>query len=266
MKALWYCLDRIGSKTSTLFADTIGIIRLTVLSAIEAYQSPRAARNCIHRIWLQQMKFTGVDALGITISAGLIVGAIVTFQSMAILPKVGAADLLGKIMALVVIRELGPLLVAFIVIGRSGTAMSVELGTMAVGGEVDALRSLGIRPRAYVVFPRVAGVTMATLLLLVYFDLAALAGGYAASSLLIRQPPGFFLASLAAHVQTIDLIATVAKGLLFGAIVSSVACYYGLSVERATTEIPQAGMKAVVVSMLFCLMTDLLLSLGYVQI
>jgi ABC transport permease subunit len=221
-------LDRLGSRLIGLVTDMAGIAHLSISSIREAFKAPRQAQTCIHQVWLEQMKFTGVDA--------------------------------------VVIRELGPLLVAFIVIGRSATAVSVELGTMVFGEELAALRSLGIPLRPYVVFPRLAGVTAATLGLLIYFDLAAVAGGYLASYLLLNLSPGFFLNSLARHIEPMDLLATLAKGFLFGAIISSVACFFGLSVKRSPTEIPQVAMKAVVTAIFFCLSADLILSFGFLQL
>jgi phospholipid/cholesterol/gamma-HCH transport system permease protein len=255
--------DRLGSLLVGVVRDSLGILRLAVSSVPEAFRAPESARRCIHRIWFEQVRFTGVNALALCCAVGGIVGAIVTIQSMAILPQVGAADSLGRVMAMVVIRELGPLLVAFIIIGRSATAVSVELGTMVVGEETAALRSLGIPLRPYVVFPRIAGITTATIGLLIYFDLAAIICGYLVSSLLISLPPGFFLSSLARHTQAVDVLATFAKGFLFGSIISSVACYYGLSVRRSPTEIPQAATKTVVVAILLCLCADLLLALGF---
>ena len=259
-------LDRLGSKLIRLVADMVGIARLTISSIREAFSAPRQAQSCIHHVWLEQMKFTGVDAVPLACAAGAIVGAIVTIQSMAILPQVGAADSLGKLMAMIVIRELGPLLVAFIVIGRSATAVSVELGTMVFGEELVALRALGIPLRPYVVFPRLAGVTAATVGLLIYFDLAAVVGGYLVSYLLLNLSPGFFLNSLAHHIAPMDLVATLAKGFLFGALISSIACYFGLSVKRSPTEIPQVAMKAVVSAIFFCLSADLVLSFGFLQV
>ncbi len=258
-------LQQLGSYVLQIVGDMLGILRLTFSSVVEAYRAPKSARNCMHAVWFEQIKFTGVDALLLTMAAGVLAGFIVTIQSMAILTQVGAADSLGKLMAVIVIRELGPLLVAFIVIGRSATAVSVELGTMVVGGEIAALRSLGIPLRPYVIFPRLAGLTVATIVLLIYFDIAAIAGGYLVSFLLTNLPPGFFLSSLAEHIHGIDLLATAAKGFLFGAIISSVACYYGLSVKRSTTEIPQVAIRAVVAAIFFCLSADLLLSLGFLR-
>jgi phospholipid/cholesterol/gamma-HCH transport system permease protein len=259
-------LELLGSRLVQIARDSIGILRLAVSSVREAYRAPKPARRCIHEIWFQQMKFTGVEALALACVAGGIVGAIVTIQSMAILPQVGAADSLGKLLAMIVIRELGPLLVAFIVIGRSATAVSAELGTMVVGEETAALRSLGIPLRPYVVFPRLAGITAATIALLIYFDLSAIVCGYLVSYLLISLPPEFFLNSLARHIQTADLVATMAKGFLFGSTISSIACYYGLSVRRSPTEIPQVVTKAVVAAIFFCLSADLILSLGFLRL
>lgn len=244
----------------TAGSHVVGAIRLAASSFREALAAPPSAVDCIHAIWVQQVRFTGVHALTIVTAAGIITGAIVIIQSMAILPQVGAADTLGKLLALIVIREVGPLLVAFIVIGRSATAASVELGTMVVGDEIAVLRSLGIPPRAYVVFPRLAGITVATMALLIYFDVAAILGGYVVSFMFVRISPSFFLGSVAHHLRVVDLAATVAKGFLFGAIISSIACHFGLAVQPSPTEIPKAALRTVVHAILLCLVADLLIT------
>jgi len=257
---------RTGTSVATTVGNIAGAIRLAVTSVREAYAASRSAVGCIHEIWLQQVRFTGMHALTIVTAAGIITGAIVIIQSMAILPQVGAADSLGRLIALIVIREVGPLLVAFIVIGRSATATSVELGTMVVGDEIAVLRSLGIPPRAYVVFPRLAGITVATMALMVYFDLAAVAGGYVVSFLFVRLSPSFFLGSVARHLRVIDLTATLAKGFLFGAIISAIACHFGLSVQQSPTEIPKAALKTVVNAILLCLVADLVLTFASLRL
>jgi len=259
-------MNRASLPLYSSILDGIGVARLAFRSFREAFTATSGARFCIQRIWVQQMKFTGVDACHIVVMAGFLIGAIVALQSLSILPQVGAAGMLGKLMAMVVIRELGPILVAFIVIGRSGTAMSVEIGTMVVGGEVAALRSLGISPRAYIVFPRIVGVVLASFILLVYFDMASLFGGYVASSMLIKQHPDFYLRSLGEHIHLIDIVATILKGFLFGLIISSIACYFGLRVQRSITEVPQAAMRTVVAAILACLACDLLVSFSYIRI
>ncbi|MCU0612946.1 MAG: ABC transporter permease [Candidatus Eisenbacteria bacterium] len=253
-------VSRTGMSVVTAVDNIVGAVRLAVASMREAYAASGSSVSCIHEIWLQQVRFTGLHALTITAAAGIITGAIVIIQSMAILPQVGAADSLGKLIALIVIREVGPLLVAFIVIGRSATATSVELGTMVVGDEIAVLRSLGIPPRAYVVFPRLAGITVATMALLVYFDLAAVAGGYVVSFMFVRIAPSFFLGSVAHHLRAVDLTATLAKGFLFGGIIASIACYFGLSVEPSPTEIPKAALRTVVHAILLCLVADLVIT------
>ena len=259
-------VSRTGAAVVGTASAVVGAIRLAVASLREANAASSSAAGCIHEIWLQQVRFTGMHALAIVTAAGIITGAIVIVQSMAILPQVGAASSLGRLIALIVIREVGPLLVAFIVIGRSATATSVELGTMVVGDEIAVLRSLGIAPRAYVVFPRLAGITVATMVLMVYFDLAAVAGGYVVSFLFVRLPLSFFLGSVAHHLRVIDLTATLAKGFLFGAVISAVACHFGLSVQQSPTEIPKAALRTVVNAILLCLVADLALTFASLRL
>src|SRR5206468_4487321 len=127
---------------------------------------------------LAQLSASGVRLLPMMIFLALALGLVIIGQTVSLLTRVGANSLLGTVMVTTVVRELGPLLTALIVLSRSGTATVVELGTARALGEVEALEVLGIDPIHYFVLPRVLGMAVGMLALTVYLILGALLSGY----------------------------------------------------------------------------------------
>ena len=144
------------------------------------------------------------------------------------------------------VRELGPLFAAIIVIARSGTAVAAELGSMKVSDEVHYLRAMGIPAARYLVMPRIAGLTTSLLVLLFFFQGIAVLGGLALSSLLFDLPFRAQPDNLAATLSFFDLSISLVKGLVFGLVIAAAACYHGLRVRTSITEVPQAATRAVI--------------------
>jgi phospholipid/cholesterol/gamma-HCH transport system permease protein len=196
-----------------------------------------------------QIKFTGVDALLLVAAVGFGLGAVTVIQAFSQLSALGAEQYLGPLLVLIIIRELGPLLAAILVIGRSGTAIAAELGSMQLHGEVDALEAFGVNPHQYLMLPRALGVIFALFTLLCCFDAAALAGGFLVAKLKFGLPMKAFLDAIAGTLTNTDLGLTALKGFLFGGAIAYHAAYCGLTVKRSSTEIPQVVTRAVVASL-----------------
>lgn len=174
-----------------------------------------------------------------------ILSFLVISQATRELGRYGATDFVGTLIVVAIVRELGPLLTALIVAGRSGTAIAAELATNQVLGEVRALEAMGIDPKQYLVLPRFVGSLVGIFALLVVFDFVAVMAGYAAARFNGLAGARYFeivLDSLRAR----DVWLTVCKAIAFGTIVGIVPSYFGLSVRRAPTEIPIAASRAVV--------------------
>ncbi|MEP6744363.1 MAG: ABC transporter permease, partial [Gemmatimonadota bacterium] len=139
------------------------------------------------------------------------------------------------------------LLTALAVIGRSGTAITAELATNTVMGEIRALEAIGIDPYHYLVLPRLAGSVLSVTVLIVLFDVVALTGGWLATSV-NQASGGRYVANVLAALDTSDIVLTVVKGILFGAIIGLLPSYHGLKVSRGPTEIPQAVTRGTVAS------------------
>ena len=193
-----------------------------------------------------QIRFTGLDALWLIGGTALLLGAVTLIQAFSQLSGLGAENYIGVLMVLIILRELGPLLTAVLIIGRSSTAIAAELGAMQLNGEVDALAVHGINPYQYLLLPRWLGVLMSLFVLVVFFDTAALAGGFLVAKLKYGVTFGFFMDSVRQSLSNRDFAATLLKVLLFTGAITFHACHFGLRIRRSQTEIPQAVTKTVV--------------------
>jgi phospholipid/cholesterol/gamma-HCH transport system permease protein len=193
-----------------------------------------------------QIRFTGLDALWLVSGSALLLGAVTLIQAFSQLSGLGAENYIGVLMVLIILRELGPLLTAVLVIGRSSTAIAAELGAMQLNGEVDALAVHGINPYQYLLLPRWLGVLVSVFVLVVFFDTAALAGGFLVAKLKYDVTFGFFMDSVRQALSNRDFAATLLKVLLFSGAITFQACHFGLRIRRSQTEIPQAVTKTVV--------------------
>ena len=196
----------------------------------------------------------GTDAVPVVGLLGLLIGAIIAFQTFDPLAKYGAKLQVADVVAISIVRELGPLITAIILAGRSGSAFAAEIGTMKVTQELDALRTFGIDPVRFLVIPRLLAVVIVTPLLSVYASILGVFGGY-----LILGPHGFTGAQYMDEVRkalTIGgFLQGLAKAAVFASLVASIGCLAGLrtgqgpgAVGMSTTRAVVAGIVAIVVA------------------
>lgn len=200
------------------------------------------------RLTVTQVRFTALNAVGLVTLLSGILSFLVISQLTRELKGIGATDLIGTVIVVAIVRELGPLLTALVVVGRSGTAIAAELATNQVMGEVRALEFMGIDPKQYLVLPRFAGSLVSVFALLVLFDFVAIMAGFAAARFQGLPGPRYFQIVLESLTNR-DVWLTIFKALAFGAIVGVVPSYFGLAVRRASTEIPIAASRAVVAAL-----------------
>ncbi len=193
-----------------------------------------------------QVRFTALDALWLVACTALLLGAVTLIQAFSQLSGLGAENYIGVLMVLIILRELGPLLTAVLVIGRSATAIAAELGAMQLNGEVDALAVHGVNPYQYLLLPRWLGVLISVFVLVVCFDAAALAGGFLVAKFKYGVTFGFYMDSVRQTLSNRDFLATLLKIVLFAGAITFHACHFGLRIQRSQTEIPQAVTKTVV--------------------
>ncbi|HZS12660.1 MAG TPA: ABC transporter permease [Nitrospirales bacterium] len=250
----------IGARVLGLVQYAAELNALGAAAVRDYLHSSTKARRETRRVISRQILFTGVDALPVISVIALLLGIIVISQAATQLPKVGAGQLLGNIVVVVLIRELGPLLTAFVIVARSGTAITTELGNMRVGQEVTALELMGIPISQYLVLTRVAGVVLSMVSLTLYFDLVAVFGGFLVAKVNLTLPFSAFVESVITSLGPMDILSTVIKSVLFGLTVAIICCHHGLSVRSSYTEVPQQTTKAMINSVTICLFIDIVIT------
>ncbi len=202
-----------------------------------------------------QIYHTGVEAIPLVAFLALIIGSATILQASTVMPKIGAGDYFGNVMVLVVIREVGPLFTAFLVAGRTGSALTTYLGNMKVQQEIDALKTMGIDPVRYLVYPSCAAILISMFCLTVIFNLVAIFGGYLVVKLLsvslaefseVQLSLSLFLERILASMGVIDGLLSVVKPLFFGILVSVISCYHGINVSNDIRQVPKATTNGVV--------------------
>jgi len=190
---------------------------------------------------------SGVRAMPVTALVGFLIGVVLSYLSSLQLRQFGADIFIVNILGLGIIRELGPVLVAVLVAGRSGSAMTAQLGTMRVTEEIDALATMGVPRSLRLIFPKVLALGAAMPLLVLWTTAMALIGGMVSAQLQLDISYGFFAETLPKAVPVANLWIGLAKGVVFGVAIALVACHFGLRVEP-NTESLSANTTASVVS------------------
>ena len=198
-----------------------------------------------------QIYFTGWQAVPLITVLALTTGSVLILQALTNLTLLGGSSMIGSFLIVMIVREAGPLLVALVVIARSGTAVASELGNMRANREVEALESMGINPLSYIVFPRVLGGVISVICLAFYFNLVALIGGFFATCLLQSMPFSYYTDSLVRGFAQEDVAIFLLKNGFSGMIIFVVSCYQGLSVKKSPHEVPQVTTQAVVNSIIY---------------
>ncbi len=207
-----------------------------------------------------QLDSIGVGSVPIVILAGFFTGAVLTLQSTTTLKQFGAVNLTGKLVALSMVKELGPVLTGLMVSGRNASGMASELGSMKVSEQIDAMRALGTDPIRKLVTPRIVATVTMLFFLTIISDTLGISGGALVAVTLLRQSgPAFFHNALNA-LQFGDVIEGLVKPLFSGFIIATVGCYYGLSTSGGTRGVGKATTQAVVTSSVLLIIVDTLVT------
>jgi phospholipid/cholesterol/gamma-HCH transport system permease protein len=244
-------LYRLGARTRLLAAAVVGTVTA----------SPRS-REVVGRLTVLQIWFTAVQAVGLISIAAFLIGATVAFQTTLVAPAAGG-EMLGRIYLTVVGREVAPLLTAMMIIGRSGTAMATELAGMKVSGEIAALRTMGIDGAHYLVAPRVVAGLMGATVLSVYFVVVGLVGAVFVSQLVGSSSFALMRQGFMASLVPLDLPFFLVKTMLLGLLSAWLPCCYGLEAGVSPTEIPQQASRAVITTLVLCVVVNTLVTAGF---
>jgi len=209
-------------------------------------------------VFLRQILFTGFDALGIVILTSLSIGALIIVQANSVNENFAQSQMLYTILVTIITRELATILPALIIVARSGTAISTELGNMVLNDEVEAVVSFGISPISYLVIPRLFAVIFALLPLAIFFNFFSMAGSGVIAFLFFDIDVTDFILKLTSELKLGDFLFTFVKCAVFGWSIGMISCYNGLKVFQASTEVPQRTSKAVVQSLAAIIIADIL--------
>jgi len=241
--------------TAHLFA----VLGSILVQAMELRHWPRTTRA----VFARQILFTGVEALRFVSLVAFLTGISVVVQAQVWLGKAGQSAMLGSVLITVILREVAPLLVNFIVIGRSGTAIAVELANMKVLGEIHLLESQGIDPLLYLILPRALAMSVCVFCLTILFILVSFGGGYLYGILagVGAGAPNLFIANVLRAVHLPDVISLLTKTFIPGFFTAIICAAEVISVGTAITEVPQAATRGVVNSIAALFIVSVIISI-----
>ncbi|MEI6876346.1 MAG: ABC transporter permease [Spirochaetota bacterium] len=252
-------LDRLGQRLLVGLKGLLyglGYFARLLVESFRFFGRGRVGRDVL----VMQILFTGLEALPVVGILALAIGVAINLIGSSVLAGFGQGQVAYTLLIIVITKELGPLLTAFIVTARSGTAIAIELGGMSVSHELEAYVAVGADPIASLAAPRFIGVVMSLLLLDIYFNIFGLLGSFGVLQLLHPVALDEYFRKLLAVLKPADLVWGLVKSLIFGAIISVVATYRGFAVERASTEIPVAGIRAVGSSFILVIIADAIIT------
>jgi len=245
-----------GGRLIAFLDHAIGFVHLVGRVAIDATSLLRHPRDIPWREISASIYRTGAQALGITALVGFLVGVVLSYLSSQQLKTFGADIFIINLLGVSVIRELGPVLAAVLVAGRSGSAMTAQLGVMRVTEELDAMTVMGIPHTVRLIFPKVLGLAVSMPLIVAWTDAVALIGGMIAANWELGLPYSLFLSRLPDAVPIANLWLGLGKGVVFGILIALIACHYGLRIEPNTESLGAGTTESVVSAITMVIVVD----------
>jgi len=252
----------IGEATVEVWRDIqvlVSFVGELGMALVYALLHPRSVR---WRDALNVAEATGVNALPIVALVSFLMGLIMAFQAAVPLRQFGAELFIANLIGLSMLRELGPLMTAIILAGRSGSAFAAELGTMKVREEIDALRTMGLDPVRFLVVPRVVAAVIMTPLLTIFANLLGLMGG-SVVMLSLGFPLITYLHQIQYAVTYGSLVGGLVKAFVFGILVAGIGCLRGLQAKTGATAVGESTTSAVVSGIILIAITDGIFSVVY---
>src|SRR6201994_172547 len=202
----------------------------------------------------------GVGSIPIVILTGFFTGAVLALQSASSLAQFGATAVTGQLVSMSMIKELGPVLTSLMVSGRNASGMASELGSMVVTEQIDAMRALGTDPLKKLVMPRIIATIIMLFFLTIISDAIGILGGAAVAVFLLGQDGSQYFHTAYQSLVYGDIIQGLFKPLIFGFIIATIGCFYGIRTRGGTQGVGRSTTQAVVVSSVLIIATDFLIS------
>lgn len=205
---------------------------------------------------IKQLRFIGAQSITVISLTGAFTGMVLALQGYYALSRFGSEGFLGPLVALSLVRELGPVVAALMVTGRAGSAITAEIGVMRIGEQLDAIELMGLNPFRYVVVPNLVAALIAMPLLAAVFDVIGIWGGYVVGVRMLGLSGGTYLAEVAQFMELKDITAGLWKSLTFGGIIAWICCYKGYYTTFGAEGVSKATTQAVVMSSVSILVWD----------
>lgn len=249
-------LTVLGGLALLLWQHTIGLIGLIGRLLLDVLY---LLRNPVYIPWREisaNLYRTGAQALGITALVGFLIGIVLSYLSSKQLQMFGADIFIINILGISIIRELGPMLAAILVAGRSGSSMTAQLGVMRVTQELDALTVMGISHSQRLILPKVLGLGIAMPLLVIWTSAIALLGGIVAAEWQLGLNSQYFLTALPDAVPIANLWLGLGKGAVCGMVIALIACHFGLRIKPNTESLGEGTTSSVVTAITMVIIID----------
>lgn len=256
-------LDQLGGATIRILGEAqlvLAFLGRMVISGAGLLRAPKAAN------WRElpaTMERAGADAVPIVVLINFLVGLAMAFQAAAQLKRFGASILVADLIGISVTRELGPLMTAIVVAGRSGAAFAAGLGVMQVNGEIDALRTMGFKPMRYLVLPRTLALVLVVPMLTLLADLAGILGGLVVGIVSLDLTVQGYVHQTARVVSIIDVSSGIAKSFVFALAIALIACQQGLATTGGAEGVGRRTTSAVVLTLFTLILTDAIITIVF---
>ncbi len=238
----------LGEIILTVISHLRGFTRLIGQLFIDLLRFARAPKEAPWRDISGHLYQIGATAMPITALVGFLIGVVLAYLSAQQLRQFGADAFIVNLLGVSLVRELGPMLAAILIAGRSGSAITAQIGVMRVTEELDAMRVMGIPHGFRLVMPRAIALAIAMPLIAVWTTAMALLGGMLAADIALQISPQFFLQALPKAVEISNLTLAMSKSVVFGILIALIGCHYGLRVKPNTESLGQGTTASVVTS------------------
>ncbi len=248
----------IGRRCILVAGSVGGISNLFLTSTYWTFVAPFRGRGIRGRATLRQMVVVGIDAIPIVSVISFFIGLIIALQGAYSLRKFGALNFVVDMVAITITRELGPLMTAILVIGRSGSAFAAEIGTMKVGEEVDALETMGLNPIKFLVVPKYLAMLVMMPCLTTVADLSGVLGGALFAMTSIGWSLSNYLMRTVQALQARDIVTGLIKSVVFAVIITKIGCFEGFNVQGGAEGVGRATTSSVVKSIFSIIVADMI--------
>lgn len=249
-------LENIGNTTLGVWNGAFGFLQLLADAAYWGLFAPFRRQFPPPGSVTSQAVHIGMNALPIVSLISFLLGLIMAFQAAHQLRQFGATIFVANLVGISIVRELGPLMTAIIIAGRSGSAIAAELGTMMVGEEIDALKVMGIEPIRYLVIPRVYAITFTQPALTVYANAIGIFGGFLIGVLYLGLSPAAYISQTVSALSLADVTIGLAKSLVFSWVIVLIGCHSGLRISGGAVGVGRATTTSVVSSIFTIIVVD----------